>query len=259
MLTLDDIKNNSVFNKLDSLGLSFDEYVIMGSGIMFALGIHSLDELDEIDIYVTPSGWEKVKGLSKIIHYEEWNCDHIYLFDKQIEVYNGWGPSIYDVDELLKSAFRIGNYNFASIEDVIKWKKELARDKDFKHIQQIMDFLKNNNREIKMKLNEDPFNQIKSGRKTIELRLFDEKRQLINIGDTIAFTNTNNPNETIRAKVVGMSVFASFEDLLKNLDPLKCGWTEVGQPSEMALTMRKYYTEDEERKFGVVGIHLLLQ
>jgi len=27
----------------------------------------------------------------------------------------------------------------------------------------------------------------------------------------------------------------------------------------MALTMRKYYTEDEERKFGVVGIHLLLQ
>jgi len=231
MLTLDDIKNNSVFNKLDSLGLSFDEYVIMGSGIMFALGIRSLDELDDIDIYVTSSGWKKVKGLSEVIHDEEWNCDHIYLFDKQIEVYNGWGPSIYDINELIKNAFKIGNYNFASIEDVIKWKKELARDKDFKHIQQIMDFLKNNNREIKMKLNEDPFNQIKSGRKAIELRLFDEKRQLINIGDTIAFTNTNNPNETIRAKVVGMSIFKSFENLLKNLDPLKCGWTEVGQPS----------------------------
>jgi ASC-1-like (ASCH) protein len=40
-----------------------------------------------------------------------------------------------------------------------------------------------------MKLNVEPFNKIKSGKKTIELRLNDEKRQLVKIKDLIEFTN----------------------------------------------------------------------
>ena len=38
-----------------------------------------------------------------------------------------------------------------------------------------------------MKLLEDPFDRIKNGIKTIEFRLFDEKRRLIKIGDKIEF------------------------------------------------------------------------
>lgn len=34
-----------------------------------------------------------------------------------------------------------------------------------------------------MKLNNEPFNSIKSGMKTIEMRLNDEKRQKLNVGD----------------------------------------------------------------------------
>ena len=41
-----------------------------------------------------------------------------------------------------------------------------------------------------MKLNPDPFTAIETGKKNIELRLNDEKRQQIKIGDTITFTNT---------------------------------------------------------------------
>ena len=36
-----------------------------------------------------------------------------------------------------------------------------------------------------MKLNNKPFNMIKNGRKNIELRLYDEKRRKLNIGDEI--------------------------------------------------------------------------
>ena len=43
-----------------------------------------------------------------------------------------------------------------------------------------------------MKLHSSPFEMIKSGKKTIELRLYDEKRQLIKEGDIIIFTNTSN-------------------------------------------------------------------
>lgn len=40
-----------------------------------------------------------------------------------------------------------------------------------------------------MNLNNDPFNRIKDGIKTIELRLNDEKRQLLKEKDLIEFTN----------------------------------------------------------------------
>ena len=43
-----------------------------------------------------------------------------------------------------------------------------------------------------MKLNNEPFNLIKNGTKTVELRLNDEKRKLLNIGDKIEFTNITN-------------------------------------------------------------------
>ena len=40
-----------------------------------------------------------------------------------------------------------------------------------------------------MKLHNGPFEKIKSGTKTIKLRLNDEKRQLLKIKDIIEFTN----------------------------------------------------------------------
>ena len=40
----------------------------------------------------------------------------------------------------------------------------------------------------KMKLNESPFEMIKNGTKTIEFRLYDEKRQGVKIGDKIEFS-----------------------------------------------------------------------
>jgi len=230
----------------------------MGSGIMFALGIRKLTDLDDIDILVTESGWEKVKSLAEIHHDDEWNCDHLYLFDEKIDIYNGWGPSKYIPENLIAESFKIGRYNFASLEDVIKWKKELGRDKDYKHIAMIMSFLQNNHREISMKLKSSPFNKIKSRRKTIELRLFDEKRQLIHLGDVIVFSELENFDNKIRTKVVGLSRFQSFEELLSHLDPKLCGWEDTTNISDMTEQMRQYYTKEEEQKYGVVGIHIKL-
>ena len=51
-----------------------------------------------------------------------------------------------------------------------------------------------------MQLTPSPFQMIKEGTKTIELRLFDEKRRKIQIGDIIEFSNTDT-GEKIGAKV----------------------------------------------------------
>ena len=50
----------------------------------------------------------------------------------------------------------------------------------------------------------EPFNAITSGNKTIESRLYDEKRQKIQLGDEVTFTNRENTSQTVAVKVVGL-------------------------------------------------------
>ena len=109
-----------------------------------------------------------------------------------------------------------------------------------------------------MKLHSSPFEKIKSGEKTIELRLFDEKRQKINQGDSIIFTNTSNA-ETLCATVKKMHRFDSFEELYKALPLLQCGYTAQDIATAQPSDMEAYYSLEEQQKYGVVGIELTLQ
>ena len=106
-----------------------------------------------------------------------------------------------------------------------------------------------------MKLNPLPFEMIKSGIKIIELRLFDEKRQKIKVGDDIIFTNTDT-GEKMRVTVKKLHVFGSFEELYKILPLLRCGYTEESVGSAQPSDMEQYYSVEEQRKYGVVGIEL---
>ena len=106
-----------------------------------------------------------------------------------------------------------------------------------------------------MKLNPAPFEMIKSGQKTIELRLYDEKRQLVNIGDEIVFTNTVT-GETLKTKALKLHRFDSFADLYKSLPLLKCGYTSENVGSATPADMEQYYSVDEQNKYGVLGIEI---
>ena len=107
----------------------------------------------------------------------------------------------------------------------------------------------------RMKLHSAPFEKIKNGEKTIELRLFDEKRQQINAGDQIVFTN-NATGETLQAQVVKLHCFDSFEALYQSLPLLKCGYTAEDVDSAHPSDMEQYYSAEEQRKYGVVGIEI---
>lgn len=106
-----------------------------------------------------------------------------------------------------------------------------------------------------MKLFPAPFVMIKSGKKTIELRLLDEKRQQIKVGDDIAFSNTET-GETIIKSVVKLYRFDSFEELYKALPLLQCGYTVEDVDKAHPSDMKKYYSDEEQNKYGVVGIEI---
>lgn len=108
-----------------------------------------------------------------------------------------------------------------------------------------------------MKLNPSPFEMIKSGKKTIELRLFDEKRRQVKEGDKIVFTNTDT-GETLNTTVVKLHFFDSFKELYRSLPLLKCGYTTEDINDAQPADMEQYYSAEEQKKYGVVGIELCL-
>ena len=78
---------------------------------------------------------------------------------------------------------------------------------------------------FEMKLQNKPFLAIKDKRKTIEMRLYDEKRQKIKIGDTIIFTNILT-NEKIKVLVINLYIFSSFKELYNKFDKEKLGYSK---------------------------------
>ncbi len=106
-----------------------------------------------------------------------------------------------------------------------------------------------------MKLNDKPFERIKMGEKNIEMRLYDEKRQLVKPGHLIEFCNQVS-GEKILTKVIGIHIFAEFETLYQHFDKISLGY--LSNETANSRDMEKYYTPDEQQKYGVVGIEIAL-
>ena len=109
-----------------------------------------------------------------------------------------------------------------------------------------------------MKLNPSPFGKISSGKKSVELRLYDDKRRKINIGDRIIFSNTDVPEQKIAVKVTALHRYATFEDLFRNIPPEKCGNDVIETPEDAAARMKKYYSDEQIKWYGVLGIEIEL-
>lgn len=106
-----------------------------------------------------------------------------------------------------------------------------------------------------MRLNNGPFESIKNGTKTIELRLNDEKRSLINKSDIIEFENRTT-GEKLEVKVLKLHRYNSFEELYKHFDKVSLGYKhdEDANPLDMEI----YYSKEEQDQYGVIGIEITL-
>ena len=107
-----------------------------------------------------------------------------------------------------------------------------------------------------MKLQAEPFQKIRSGMKTVELRLNDEKRQSIREGDQIEFLNLQDKDQKIRVEVRKLHHFPDFQELYRTMDMTACGYAqgETPRPEDM----EQYYTPEQQAKYGVLGIEIAL-
>lgn len=122
-----------------------------------------------------------------------------------------------------------------------------------------------------MHLSDDMFEKIKAGTKTVETRLFDEKRQLVDIGDYILFVKESDKTQRVKRRVADMEVGRTFKEvfdafryeyvdgnLVKQLrfTPQMLGFADGSTIETMAERMYDYYKEEQEKKHGVVSFIL---
>ena len=109
-----------------------------------------------------------------------------------------------------------------------------------------------------MTLQPKPFERIRKGQKTIEMRLYDSKRRQIQPGDTILFTCTASPYDTLTVQVQSLHIFPDFVALYAALPLTACGYTEEELPTASPDDMTQYYTPTQQKQCGVVGIRIVL-
>lgn len=106
-----------------------------------------------------------------------------------------------------------------------------------------------------MYLKEEPFNKVLEGTKSIEMRLYDEKRSKISIGDTIEFT-LNDSDKKVSVVVLNLYRYDSFKEVYDNFDKVRLGYD--GSQECSYTDMDEYYSKDDIKKYGVVAIEIML-
>lgn len=105
-----------------------------------------------------------------------------------------------------------------------------------------------------MKLTNLPFNQIKEGSKLIEIRLNDEKRKALEVGNVIIFRNLST-NELLEKEITSLQTYASFKELYNAYDSILLGARGYSL-LEYEQSMYEYYSKEQEKEYGVLAIHL---
>lgn len=111
--------------------------------------------------------------------------------------------------------------------------------------------------EHEMKLQPEYYNFILNGTKRIEIRLYDEKRQQIKIGNVIKFLKEPELNDSFNAKVVGLLRYNSFEEMFKDFD-ISILSDESMTKDELISVLEQFYTKEKQEKYGVLGIRIEL-
>lgn len=101
-----------------------------------------------------------------------------------------------------------------------------------------------------MRLNDEPFNLIKTRKKIIELRLLDEKRRSINLEDALEFVHREDADLTISAKISAIFYYNTFANLISDL-PIQ--WFGYQTKNEVIDKVSSIYSPEQEKLHSVVG------
>ena len=105
----------------------------------------------------------------------------------------------------------------------------------------------------RMGLYKEYFNSIHEGKKTVEVRLNDERRRKIEVGDLIEFVDINNPSEKLKVNVTALRKYKTFKEMYNDI-PFADFDCKDWSMQEMIAGTYDIYTPEQESKWGTLAI-----
>lgn len=132
----------NIIQKIKELNFPKDQYIVVGSGILDVLGIR---KSDDIDIAVTKDLHQKLRQTGEWEEHERYDRIRVFLKKDVYEIIPqlNWENYNTTTEEAISSALVIEDIPFMNLEELIKFKTALGREKDFKDIELINEYLNN--------------------------------------------------------------------------------------------------------------------
>ena len=104
-----------------------------------------------------------------------------------------------------------------------------------------------------MKLQPKYYNFIINGTKRIEIRLNDEKRKLIKVGDIIEFQKEPELQESFKVKVTDLIKYNTLEEMFNDFDISILASKETLK-EELLTTLEKFYPKEKQQEYGILCV-----
>jgi len=131
----------NIIKKIKELNFPPNQYVVVGSGILDVLGIR---EASDIDIAVTNDLHQKLRETGEWKEYERYDRIRVFLKKDVYEIIPqlDWESYNTTTEEAISSAVIVEDIPFMNLDELIKFKTALGREKDFKDIKLIKNYQK---------------------------------------------------------------------------------------------------------------------
>ena len=107
--------------------------------------------------------------------------------------------------------------------------------------------------EMIIHLDSDVFKVVASGKKCVEARVNDEKRRKLKVGDKLIFLKRPDDIERIEATVLELNYYSNFREMVNYYD-IENLYLKSYTKEKFLKLLERFYTEEEQNKYGVVAI-----
>ena len=102
-------------------------------------------------------------------------------------------------------------------------------------------------------LRPDIFELVKNGTKTVEVRVNDEKRRKLKVGDIISFLKLPDNDEKIDAIVEELAYYKDFVSLVNHYSMEEL-YSSLYSKEDFINLLMSFYKEEEIQEYGTVAI-----
>ena len=120
-----------IIQRIKQLNLPLGEYVVIGSGLLDALGLRTAGD---IDIAVTPKLFASLQSTGEWKEAEQYNKAFLLKDGVEISSQLEWGDFPTTVTEAINSSIVVDGVPFLNMEELKKFKRALGRQKDYDDI-----------------------------------------------------------------------------------------------------------------------------